>query len=122
MISAMYSFPHVVERVDRWDEELEKTRQFVRRIEEIGDIMLLGERPHNHHLLHLETPVFWEISKHHKRRGFFLAEEMIKRGIVGLHRGLSKHVKLSLYGLEREEIEKVNEAFRDIADRYAKRV
>jgi len=120
LISAMYSFPYVVERVERWNEELEKTQWFIREIEKLDDIMLMGERPHRHHLLHFETPIFWEISKHHKRRGFFLAEEMIKKGIVGLHRGLSKHVKLSLYGLERHEVERVKEAFQEIAETYAK--
>jgi len=119
LISAMYSFAYVVERVGRWNEELEKTRWFIREIEKLDDVMLIGERPHRHHLLHLETPIFWEISKRHKRRGFFLAEEMIKRGIVGLHRGLSKHVKLSLYGLERHEIERVKEAFYGIAENHA---
>jgi len=120
LISAMYSFPYVVKRIEKWDEEIEKTRWFIREIEKIDDIMLIGEQPHRHHLLHFETPIFWEISKHHKRRGFFLAEEMIKRGIVGLHRGLSKHVKLSLYGLEWDEIKKVRDAFYDIAENYAK--
>jgi len=120
LISAMYSFPYVAKRVEKWDEELNKTRWFIWEVEKIDDIMLIGEQPHRHHLLHFETPIFWEISKHHKRKGFFLAEEMIKRGIIGVHRGLSKHVKLSLYGLERDEVEKVRDAFHDIAEKYAK--
>ena len=119
LISAMYSFPHVVERVGRWEEELKKTRWFIREMEKIDDVMLIGERPHRHHLLHFETPIFWEISKRHRRRGFFLAEEMIKRGIVGLHRGLSKHIKLSTYGLSWEELEKVRDAFHEVAEKYA---
>ena len=121
LISAMYSFPHVVERVKKWDEELKKVRWFVEEIEKLDDIMLIGERPHKHHLLHLETPLFWEISKHHKRKGFFLADEMIKRGIVGLHRGLSKHVKLSVYGLSWDQVKKVRDAFYEIAEEYVKK-
>jgi len=121
LISAMYSFRHVVDRVSKWGEELEKTRWFIREMEKLDNVMLLGERPHQHHLLHFETPIFWEISKHHKRRGFFLAEEMIKRGIVGLHRGLSKHVKLSLYGLEWSGVKKVRDAFFEIAEEYIKK-
>ena len=120
LISAMYSFRHVVDRVGGWEEELAKIQWFIREMEKLNDIMLLGERPHRHHLLHFETPIFWEISKRHKRRGFFLAEEMIKRGIVGLHRGLSKHVKLSLYGLEWSEVKKVRDAFFEIAEKYVK--
>ncbi|RJS89291.1 O-phospho-L-seryl-tRNA:Cys-tRNA synthase [Candidatus Bathyarchaeota archaeon] len=121
LISAMYAFPHVAERVGRWEEELEKTRWFIREMEQIGGLKLLGERPHRHHLLHFETPVFWEISKHHRRRGFFLAEEMIRRGIVGLQRGLSRHIKLSVYGLPMEEVRKVRDAFQEIKEKYVER-
>jgi Sep-tRNA:Cys-tRNA synthetase len=114
LTSAMFSFPYIKERVKRWEAEMRKIKKFVDGMEDLGDIMLLGERPHRHHLLHFETPAFWEISKTHKRKGFFLAEEMIKRGIVGLHKGLTKHIKLSVYGLSDEEIKKVRDAFYDI--------
>jgi Cys-tRNA synthase (O-phospho-L-seryl-tRNA:Cys-tRNA synthase) len=43
---------------------------------------------------------------------------MMDRGIVGLHRGLSKHFKISLYGLSWEEVRKVRDAFYEIAKRY----
>ncbi len=114
LLSSMLTFPMVKERVARWDEELRKIEGFIDSMEGLGDIMLLGERPHRHHLLHLETPVFWEISKTHKRKGFFLAEAMIKRGIVGLHKGLSKHVKMSVYGLAQGEVDKVLDAFKEV--------
>ena len=45
---------------------------------------------------------------------------MIKKGIVGLHRGLSKHIKLSLYGLEWDEIKKVRDAFYEVTEKYVK--
>ena len=117
LISAMLSLDYVKVRVKRWEEELKKINRFVEKLEDIGegDIMLLGERPKRHHLLHFETPLFWEISKKHRRKGFFLAEEMLKRRIVGLHKGLSKHIKLSVYGLSEAEIERVLTAFEEIA-------
>lgn len=118
LISALYSFPYVVKRVEKWEEELGKVRWFISEMEKIDGIRLVGEKPHNHHLMHFETPIFWEISKRHKRKGFFLAEEMMKRGIVGLHRGLSKHIKISSYGLSWEELKKVRDAFYDIAKKY----
>ena len=121
LISAMYSFQHVVDRVKRWNEELEKTRWFIREMERLDGVSLIGERPHNHHLMHFETPIFWEISNHHKRRGFFLAEEMIKRGIVGLQRGMSKHIKLSIYGLKWECVKRVRNAFFEIAEKYVEK-
>lgn len=115
LISSMLSFSYVKKRVLQWDEEVSKINKFVKDMEDIGDIMLLGQRPHQHHLLHFETPKFWEISKTHHKKGFFLADEMINRGIVGLHRGMTKHIKLSIYGLTNEEICKVKEAFYEIS-------
>jgi Sep-tRNA:Cys-tRNA synthetase len=120
LISAMYSFPHVVERVERWDEELEKAQWFIKEMEKIKSVKLLGQQPHMHHLLHFETPVFWEISQRHKRKGFFLADEMIERGVVGLQRGLTKNIKLSLYGLGWDEVEKVRDSFYEITSKYVK--
>jgi len=45
---------------------------------------------------------------------------MIKRNIVGLHKGLSKHVKLSVYRLDWNEVRKVRDAFYEIAEKYVK--
>lgn len=115
LVSAMMSFPQVKDRVKNWDKEMKRTEKFAEYMENLGDITLLGERPKRHHLLHFETPLFWEISKTHKRRGFFLAEEIIKRRIAGLQKGLSKHIKMSVYGLSKEEIKKVEDAFREIS-------
>ncbi|MEE8168217.1 MAG: aminotransferase class V-fold PLP-dependent enzyme [Candidatus Hydrothermarchaeales archaeon] len=116
LVSSMLSFPYVKERVKNWEQEVKRIESFIDAMEDLGDLMLLGERPHRHHLLHFETPVFWEISKKHKRKGFFLAKSMIKRGIVGLHKGLSKHIKLSIYGLSDSEVEMVLDAFREVIE------
>jgi len=117
LISSMLTFDYVKERVKNWDNELKKTNDFIDFMEELGggEIMLLGEKPHRHHLLHFETPLFWEISQKHKKKGFFLADEMEKRGITGVHKGLTKHIKLSVYGLSNEEIKKVKDAFCEIS-------
>jgi Sep-tRNA:Cys-tRNA synthetase len=120
VITAMYSLPFVMERMERWGEELEKVQWFIDELEKIEGIELLGEKPHKHHLLHFETPLFWEISKRHKRKGFFLAEEMGKRRIVGLQRGLAKHIKLSVYGLSWDEVKRVRDAFYEVAERYVR--
>jgi len=115
LISSMLSFDQVKERVKHWNEELIKINRFIDDMEEIEGIMLLGQRPHQHHVLHFETPKFWEISKTHRKKGFFLAEEMINRGIVGLQRGMTKHIKLSIYGLSNDEVTQVKEAFYEIS-------
>lgn len=118
IISAMLSFKYVVERTKKWQEELSKTRWFVDEMEKIETISLLGQHPHNHHLLHFETPILYEISKKHKRKGFFLAEELEKRGIVGVQKGLTKHIKLSVYGLSWSDVRRVRDAFLDIIESH----
>lgn len=116
LLSAMAAFPYVRERVARWDDELKKINAFVDDMENIGDIMLLGQRPHKHHLLHFETPRLWEVSQSKKDKGFHVAKFMIDHGVVGLHRGMSKHVKMSVYGLSDEELSKVRGALHALAE------
>jgi Sep-tRNA:Cys-tRNA synthetase len=118
LISAMLTFPYVVERVRRWDDELEKTLWFISELEKLDNVKQYGDRPHRHHLVHFETPIFGEISQHHKRRGFFLAEDLEKHGITGIQRGLSKHLKLSVYGLKWDQVKEVRDAFYEIAEEY----
>jgi Sep-tRNA:Cys-tRNA synthetase len=41
----MASLPYVIERVGRWDEEFQKTRDFVEKMERIGGIKQIGVKP-----------------------------------------------------------------------------
>ena len=85
-------------------------------MERIPDVMLLGQRPHRHHLLHFETARLWEMLQKNGKSGFALADQFIRNGVVGLHRGMSKHVKLSIYGLSPAETEKVINLFYEVAE------
>lgn len=114
----MASFPHVVERVKRWDGEVEKVRWLVKELERIEDFRQLGERPRRHTLVSFETPSFHRIAKKHERRGFFLHEELKKRRISGIHPGMTKLIKLNTYGLNRDQLQKVANAFHEIARSY----
>lgn len=118
VITLMASFPHVYERVKRWDEEVEKTRWLVNELERIEGFHQLGERPRRHPLFSIEIPSFHEVSKGHRRRGFFLYEELKDRKISGVHPGMTKQIKLNTYGLSKNEIGKVADAFHDIAETY----
>jgi Sep-tRNA:Cys-tRNA synthetase len=118
IMTLMASFPRVVERVKKWDEEIKKARYFVRKMEEIEGVQLVGERPKNHTLMHFEAPTFHMIAKKHKKRGYFLYHELKRRGIVGVHPGMTKNFKINTYGLTWEEIEKVINSFKEIAENY----
>ncbi|MFB0500772.1 MAG: O-phospho-L-seryl-tRNA:Cys-tRNA synthase [Candidatus Hadarchaeaceae archaeon] len=115
LISLMASFPHVVERVERWPQELEQARYLVEQLERIEGTRQLGVKPKQHTLIHMESDGFYKASQTHKRRGFFLYDELKRRGIVGLQPGLTKHFKLNTYGLSREKVEQVTKAFLEIA-------
>nr|MDO8100199.1 O-phospho-L-seryl-tRNA:Cys-tRNA synthase [Candidatus Njordarchaeota archaeon] len=118
-VSMMTSFPHVVQRVKAWDEEVKKARWFAAQLEEIEGIEQLGDKPHNHDITFYNSPLFAKIAEKHKRRGFFLYDELKSRGIVGLEPGMSRHFHLSTYLLTWDQVEWVAEAFRSVADKYA---
>ncbi|OPY22811.1 MAG: O-phospho-L-seryl-tRNA:Cys-tRNA synthase [Methanobacterium sp. PtaU1.Bin097] len=114
----MASLPYVIERVGRWDEEVQKTRDFVEKMERIGGIKQIGVKPKEHDLVRFETPVFDEIAEKHPRRGFFLYEELKKRKIVGIKRGQTKWFKCSAYGFTQEQTDYIARSFAEIVERY----
>jgi len=118
LATLMASFPHVVERVKGWEAEVEKARYLASQLERIEGTRILGVKPKMHTLLHVESEGFYRVSKTHKRRGFFLYEELRQRGIVGVQPGLTRHFKLNTYGLTWEEVKRVAEAFQEIARKY----
>lgn len=122
LITLMASFPHVVERVKKWSEELEKVQYFVKEIERIEGTRVLGVKPKKHTLMHIESLGLHKISERHRRKGFYLYDELKKRKIVGIQPGLSKHFKLNIYGLSWDEVKYVVNAFHDIANTYRLRV
>jgi Sep-tRNA:Cys-tRNA synthetase len=122
LISLMASFPHVVERVERWDEEVEKARYLIEQLERIEGTRQLGVKPKQHTLTHVESEGFYRASEKHKRRGFFLYDELRSRGIVGVQPGLTKHFKLNTYGLSRDKVERVAKAFLEIAGKQGLKV
>ena len=114
----MASLPYVIERVGRWDEEVQKTRDFVKKMERIGGIKQIGVKPKEHDLVRFETPVFDEIAEKHPRRGFFLYEELKKRKIVGIKRGQTKWFKCSAYGFTQEQTDYIAHSFAEIVEQY----
>jgi len=118
LITLMASFPAVVERVRRWPEEVENARWFSAGMEKLG-MNQQGDRPHNHDLMFFLAENLYEISQKAKKGRYFLYRDLKERGICGIKPGLTRQFKLSTYGLAREELEKVLQAFAEIIDFYA---
>ncbi|RLG91820.1 MAG: O-phospho-L-seryl-tRNA:Cys-tRNA synthase [Candidatus Hecatellales archaeon] len=118
IVTLMASFPFVVERVNRWDEEVKKARYLVEQLERIEGTRQLGVKPKQHTLIHFESKGFYDVSKKHKRRGFFLYDELKERRIVGIQPGRTKHFELNVYGLKWEQVKHVAESFLEIAKKY----
>jgi Sep-tRNA:Cys-tRNA synthetase len=115
----MTSFSYIKERVKHWDEEVEKARWFSSQMESLGDVSQLGDKPHNHDLMRFETPVLDKIAQKHKRRGYFLYEELLKRKIVGIKAGKTKSFDLSTYGLTKEQLTYVIDGFQDVINKLS---
>jgi Sep-tRNA:Cys-tRNA synthetase len=102
----MASFPSVVQRVTTWKQEVAQVQWFARELEQLG-LKPLGETPHNHDLLFIETPIFYQISQQHPKKRFFLYRALKQRGISGIKAGLTRNFKVSTYHLSKSELERV---------------
>lgn len=116
----MASLPYLIDRVSKWDVEVEKTRYFVSEMEKISGVKQIGVRPTEHDLVRFETPFFHSIATKHPRKGFYLYEELKKRNIVGIKRGQTQWFKCSVYGFSQEQVHYIAHSFAEIADKYRK--
>jgi len=119
LLTLMASFPAVVERVRHWPEEVENARWFSAEMEKLG-MSLQGDRPHNHDLMFFLAENLYQISQKAKKGRYFLYRDRKERGISGIKPGLTRQFKLSTFGLTREELEKVLQAFAEIIESYDK--
>ncbi|MCX8204853.1 MAG: O-phospho-L-seryl-tRNA:Cys-tRNA synthase [Candidatus Nezhaarchaeota archaeon] len=118
-IAMMASFPAVKERVKRWGEELEKVNYFVSEFVKIRGSKVLSQLPRKHTLTYVDTTgSFDRVAKMHKRKGYFLSEELERRRIAGVMKGATKKWKLNTYGLTWEQVKYLAWAFQDIARAY----
>lgn len=118
LITLMASFPHVIERVQHWDEQVSKAQWFSTELEKSG-FKQLGEKPPRHDLLHFETPVLYDISKHVRDRGYFLYKELKDRGIWGPQPGMTRAFKVSTFAADKEQLSFVIDSFKAILSKYS---
>ena len=118
-VAMMASFPRVKERVRRWGEEVEKANHFCQQFLRIAGNRVLSEMPRRHTLIRVDTrESFDKIARGHKRKGYFLYEELRNRGITGIFPGATRIWKLNTYGLSWDEVRYLSETFIEIAKKY----
>ncbi len=119
LIAMMASFPAVRERVKRWDEEVEKINYFIDEFLKIEGNKVGSELPRKHTLTKVDTTGSFDVvARTHKRRGFFLSDELKKRKIIGEFLGATRAWKLNTYGLTWGQVKYLAQAFQDIARKY----
>jgi len=119
LLSMMASFPAVKERTLHWDEEVAKSTFFIDRLLKITGSRVLSEYPRKHSLTKVDTTgSFDTVAQTHKRRGFYLSDELSSRGIAGEFAGATRTWKLNTYGLSWKKIHYLADAFTEIAEKY----
>jgi Sep-tRNA:Cys-tRNA synthetase len=119
LLGMMASFPHVKKRVNEWDKEVKKAQYFIEQFEKIKGNRQLGQKPHLHTLMKLDTrDSFDKIAESHKRKGYFLYQELDKKGITGIFPGATRNFKINTYGLSLKQIKYLIDVFWEIADKY----
>lgn len=119
LIAMMASIPTVKERVKHWAKEVDKSNFFIAQFLKIKGNRVSSEMPRKHTLTKVDTTEsFDRIAKTHKRRGYFLYDELSKRKITGIFPGATKEFKLNTYGLNWYQIKYLGEAFNRIAEEY----
>jgi len=119
ILAMMASFPTVKRRVQEWDECVKKSNYVVDALLGIKGNTCVSEYPRKHTLSKVDTTgSFDTVARSHKRRGFFLSDELKQRGIVGAFSGATRAWKLNTYGLSWDQIRYVADAFKEIAGKY----
>ncbi len=119
ILAMMASFPTVKRRVEEWNEYVTKSNYVVDALLGIKGNTCVSEYPRKHTLSKVDTTrSFDTVARTHKRRGFFLSDELKQRGIVGAFSGATRAWKLNTYGLSWDQIGYVADAFKEIAGKH----
>jgi len=116
IMGMMASFPHVRERVNRWQEELANGKIVVDALRSIEGTAILSEYPRKHTLTRVDThDSFDRVAQTHKKRGYFFTSALLEKGIGGVIPGATRVWKFNTYGLTRRQAEYLASAFTGIA-------
>ena len=116
IMGMMASFPHVRERVNRWQEELANGKIVIDALRSIEGTTILSEYPRKHTLTRVDTRnSFDRVAETHKKRGYFFTSALLEKGIGGVIPGATRVWKFNTYGLTRQQADYLASAFTGIA-------
>ena len=119
LIGMMASFPTVKNRVHNWEEEVKKSNYLIDGLLAVEGGKVISEYPRKHTLSKVDTSRNFDIiAQGHKRRGFFLSDELSSKGIVGEFAEATRVWKLNTYELSWEKVRYVVDTFQGIAEKY----
>src|SRR5512137_1491121 len=119
LLSMMASFPTVKARTLKWEDEVKRSNYFIGRLLKITGSNVLSEYPRKHTLTKVDTTgSFDTVARTHKRRGFYLSDELSSRGIVGEFAGATRTWKLNTYGLSDKKVRYLADAFTEVAEKH----
>ena len=117
LMGMLASFPHVRERVKRWDQELANGNLVVEALRSIEGTVIKSEYPRKHTLTRVDTiNSFDRVAKTHKKRGYFFSSALKERGVAGIIPGATRVWKYNTYGMTRTQAEYLATTFQEIAE------
>ena len=116
LLGMMASFPHVKERVKRFESELANTRIVLDGLLSVTGTKLLSESPRRHTLSRVDTTgSFDTVAKTHKKKGYFFSSALGEKGVTGIIPGATRVWKFNTYGMTEAQAHCLASAFREIA-------
>ena len=116
LIGMMASFPHVKERVQHFDRELENNRIVLEGLLSVEGTKIQSEMPRKHTLTRVNTiDSFDKVAESHKKRGFYFSSALKERGVMGVIPGATKVWKFNTYGMTKKQAVYLAEVFTEIA-------
>jgi Sep-tRNA:Cys-tRNA synthetase len=116
LVGLMASFPHVKERVKKFDRELENNRVVMEALLSVEGTKILSEYPRRHTLTRVDTLAsFDKVAESHKKRGFYLSSALEDKGVTGVIPGATKIWKFNIYGMTAKQAKHLADAFVAIA-------
>jgi Sep-tRNA:Cys-tRNA synthetase len=116
LVGMMASFPHVKERVKRFDRELANHKIVMDALLSIEGTTCLSEYPRKHTMTRIDTiKSFDTVAESHKKRGYYLQSALEEKGITGVIPGATKVWKFNTYGMTTKQAEHVGRSFVEIA-------